>query len=59
MKQDELDDDPKFTMVIRFGSKSSSYWTKKEDSLENEEEYVGIIETPNWNLMLDRWVLRT
>ncbi len=42
VKQDELDYDLKFTTIIGFGGKSSSYWTKKEDNLENEEEYVGI-----------------
>jgi hypothetical protein len=25
-----------------------------EDNLENGEEYAGIIETPYWNLMLDK-----
>jgi hypothetical protein len=25
-----------------------------EDNLENGKEYVGIIETPYWNLMLER-----
>jgi len=29
-----------------------------EDNLENGEEYAGIIETPYWNLMLDKWILR-
>jgi len=42
VKQDELDYDLKFTTIIGFGGKSLSYWTKKEDNLENEEEYVGI-----------------
>jgi hypothetical protein len=27
---------------------------KTEDNLENGEEYAGIIETPYWNLMLDK-----
>ncbi len=30
---------------------------KTEDIHENGREYVRIIETPYWNLMLDRWVL--
>jgi hypothetical protein len=32
---------------------------KTKDNLENGEEYVEIIETPYWNLILDRRVLRT
>jgi hypothetical protein len=30
-----------------------------KDNLENEHEHSGIIETPYWNLMLDKRVLRT
>jgi len=29
------------------------------DNLEYGKEYVGLIETPYWNLMLDKQVLRT
>jgi hypothetical protein len=58
VKQDELDGDPKFTTIIGFGGKLSSYWMEKKDNLENEEENVGITETPYRNLMLDIWVLR-
>jgi hypothetical protein len=32
-------------------------WT--QDNLENGKEYVGLAETPYWNMMLDRQVLRT
>ncbi len=32
---------------------------KKKKNLENGEEYVGIIETPYWNLTLDRQILKT
>jgi hypothetical protein len=32
---------------------------KIEDNHENGREYVGITETPYWNLMLDKRVLRT
>jgi hypothetical protein len=30
MKQDELDGDSEFTMTIRFGGKSSSYWKRNK-----------------------------
>jgi hypothetical protein len=29
-----------------------------KDNIENREEYEGLIETPYWNLMLDKRVLR-
>jgi hypothetical protein len=31
---------------------------EKKNIHENGREYVGIIETPYWNLMLDRPILR-
>jgi hypothetical protein len=29
------------------------------DNIENVEEYVGLLETPYWNLMLDKQTLKT
>ncbi len=32
-------------------------WTK--DNYKNGKEYVELIETPYWNMMLDRWIIKT
>jgi hypothetical protein len=29
-----------------------------KDNLENRKEYVGLIDTPYWNLLLDRRILK-
>jgi len=30
-----------------------------KDNLENGKEYVGLVEIPYWNLVLDKWVMKT
>jgi hypothetical protein len=32
--------------------------SQTKDNLENQEEYVRFVETPYWNLMLDKQVLK-
>jgi len=59
MKQDELDGDLEFIMVIRFGSKSSTSWKNNNNNFENGKEYAKIIESPYQNPILDRQVMRT
>jgi hypothetical protein len=57
VKQDELDSDLEFTMTIGLGGKSIVIEKQTENNLENGKEYVGVIETPYWNLLLDKRVL--
>jgi hypothetical protein len=45
VKQDELNDDPEFTMIIGLGGKMANYWKTKKNNLENGEEYVGFTKT--------------
>jgi hypothetical protein len=58
VKQNELDGDSKFTMTIGLGGKLSSHWkTNKRQSWKWRDVWQAY-RNPNWNLMLDRWVLR-
>jgi len=59
VKQDESDGDPKFTMIIRLGGKSSNHKRQIKYNVKNGEEYARLTKPPYRNLMLDRRVLKT
>jgi hypothetical protein len=59
MKQDESNGDSEFTATIGLEGKWANYWNQTKNKLENGEEYARLIKTPYWNLMLDKWVLKT
>jgi len=54
MKQNESDGDPSSQQQLDLEVNCQVIRRQTEDNLENGEEYVGLIETPYWNLMLDR-----
>jgi hypothetical protein len=58
VKQNELDGDLEFIMTIGLGGKLANYWKPNRKQFW-KEEYARLIETPYYNMMLDKWVLRT
>ncbi len=45
-------------MIIGLGGRSPSHQKTNKKNLENGQEYARFTETPYWNLMLDKQLLR-